>query len=172
MVVTRLASPIDSAHIAHLWATAATEYRSTCGLPAASVSESVREKAHQQRVLGYLTDPTTFAVMGEDEGKPVAVAFVAPARTEDDVTPEPIPGLAHVSMLAVSPQRWGQGLGSTILKAVHTLAGERGFSRAQLWTHAANWRARRLYERLGWRVSRRTGIDDHGVPIRHYIRDL
>ncbi|RCW45046.1 acetyltransferase (GNAT) family protein [Halopolyspora algeriensis] len=111
-------------------------------------------------------------MLGEDDGEPVGVAFATPARTEDRANPQPIPGVAHVSMLAVRPDRWGQGLGRTILEAVQMIAGERGFARAQLWTHESNRRARRLYERLGWRSSKRIGVDDNGEPIRHYTRDL
>lgn len=172
MLVTRLASLLDSAPIARLWRIASAEHRTARGIPAAPASETARDAAQQQRVLGCLADPMTFAVVSEDDSEPVAVALAMPARAEGGVAPEPIPGLAHVSMLAVSPDRWGQGLGSAVLESTQTIAGERGFARAQLWAHETNRRAQRLYERLGWRPSRRTGIDEHGEPVRHYIRDL
>ncbi len=75
-------------------------------------------------------------------------------------------------MLAVCPERWGHGLGGVVLEAVQRVAVERGFTRTQLWSHEVNRRAHALYERLGWRTSGCTEIDEHGQFTRRYVRDL
>ena len=41
-------------------------------------------------------------------------------------------------------------------------------ARAQLWTHAGNERAQRLYERRGFGRSGREKLDDAGETIVHY----
>ena len=48
----------------------------------------------------------------------------------------------------------------------------RGYERAQLWTHADNARAQRLYERHGFRRTGREKDDDLGEWIVHYERAL
>ena len=83
-----------------------------------------------------------------------------------------MPGLAHLSMVAVRPDRWGRGLGAVVLSAVRRSARTRGFTHIQLWTHETNRRGQRLYERLGWAASGRTKIDDPGEAIRHYVREV
>jgi GNAT superfamily N-acetyltransferase len=100
------------------------------------------------------------------------MVLVLQALDQDGAGPDPLPGLVHVSMVAVHPDRWGQGLGALVLDVARREARKRGFTRAQLWTHETNRRAQRLYERLGWVASGRTKIDDHGEPIRHYVREL
>jgi GNAT superfamily N-acetyltransferase len=100
------------------------------------------------------------------------MAIVLQALDQDGASSEPLPGLAHVSMVAVRPDRWGQGLGAVVLELAQLEARKRGYLRAQLWTHETNRRAQRLYERLGWVASGRTKIDDHDELIRHYMREL
>lgn len=100
------------------------------------------------------------------------MALMLQALDRDGASSDPLPGLAHVSMVAVRPDRWGQGLGAMVLDSAQREARRRGFIRAQLWTHETNRRAQRLYNRLGWAASGRTKIDDHGERIRHYVRGL
>lgn len=57
--------------------------------------------------------------------------------------------------LGVHPDRWGEGIGRAAIERVLTAMRERGNQRALLWCLADNTRARRLYERIGWRP---TGI--------------
>jgi GNAT superfamily N-acetyltransferase len=111
-------------------------------------------------------------VLVEDAGDPVAMALVVQAFARDGASRDPLPGLAHVSMVAVRPDRWGQRLGAVVMDWAQLQARNRGYTRARLWTHETNRRAQRLYERLGWTASGRTKIDDHGEQIRHYARDL
>jgi GNAT superfamily N-acetyltransferase len=100
------------------------------------------------------------------------MALLLQALDRDGASADPVPGLVHVSMVAVRPDRWGQGLGAVVLDAAQREARSRGFVRAQLWTHETNRRAQRLYARLGWVASGGTKIDDHGERIQHYLRQL
>lgn len=62
----------------------------------------------------------------------------------------------RVRHLAVAPDRWGRGLGSEALAHAVEQIRAAGFTTAYLWCLDANTRARRLYERHGWRLTGRT----------------
>ena len=171
MLTTRAGGPADVAAVAGLWTAADVARHAETGLPLGPVAGGGSGEAEQQ-VLRRLADPASFAVLTEENGELVAMALVLQALEHDGLGPQPSPGLAHVSMVAVRPDRWGRGLGAVVLEAAQRRARERGFVRAQLWTHETNRRGRRLYERLGWTASGRTKIDDHGEPIRHYVHEL
>jgi GNAT superfamily N-acetyltransferase len=171
MLTTRTGHSADTAAIARLWTMANVARHAETGLPSGPVAGGhISEAEHQ--VHRRLADPAAFAVLGDDDGELVAMTLVVPALERDGAGPDPVPGLAHVTMVAVRPDRWGHGLAALVLDAAQRDARDRGFDRAQLWTHETNQRAQRLYERLGWTASGRTTIDDHGEPIRHYTRDL
>ncbi|QMU79373.1 GNAT family N-acetyltransferase [Streptacidiphilus sp. PB12-B1b] len=82
----------------------------------------------------------------------------------------PVPGLLHISQLSVAPDRWGQHIGRQLVEQVLIRASARGFEQAQLWTHADNLRANRLYKSMGFRRSGRVRIDDWGELLVHYRR--
>jgi GNAT superfamily N-acetyltransferase len=171
MVTTRAGRLADATAVAALWTAANVARHAEIGLPLGPVAGGGIAEA-QQQVQRRLADPAGFAVLAEEDGEPVAMVLVLQALDHDGASPDPLPGLAHVSMVAVHPDRWGRGLGALVLEAARRDARTRGFTRAQLWTHETNRRAQRLYERLGWAASGRTKIDDHGEPIRHYVREL
>jgi GNAT superfamily N-acetyltransferase len=111
-------------------------------------------------------------VVATDQDDVVAVALAMDAIEDDGKGTEPVPGLMHLSTIAVVPDRWGQRLGQGVLAGVLDEGRRRGYQRAQLWTHESNLGAQRLYERTGWTASGRSIIDDRGEPIRHYVLDL
>jgi GNAT superfamily N-acetyltransferase len=171
VVTTRVGSLADAAAAARLWTAAGIARRAELGLSLGPVAGADHDEAEQQ-VRARLADAASFVVLAEDAGEPVAMALVVQALAQDGASPDPVPGLAHVTMVAVDPGRWGQQLGAVVVDQAESEARDRGYVQAQLWTHESNRRAQRLYERLGWTASGRTKIDDHGEPIRHYTRDL
>ncbi|MEJ7741491.1 MAG: GNAT family N-acetyltransferase [Nocardioidaceae bacterium] len=102
----------------------------------------------------------------------VAAAVGIPARADDGRSERRVAGLAHISSVATQPNRWGEGLGGDVVRALMWHAVYLGYARVQLWTHASNWGAQRLYEREGFTLSGRQKADDYGEPIVHYIREL
>jgi GNAT superfamily N-acetyltransferase len=154
----------------------------------AGQAEAVWLSATQERLdaLGILPGPVAerddlvaqrlangaFGVVATDRDEVIAVAMAMDAIEDDGRGTESVPGLMHVSTVAVVPQRWGQRRGQLVLKAVLDEGRRRGYARAQLWTHETNRGAQRLYERNGWTRSGRTMIDERGEPIRHYVLDL
>jgi ribosomal protein S18 acetylase RimI-like enzyme len=84
----------------------------------------------------------------------------------------PLPGLLHISLLSVAPDRWGQHVGRLLVEETISRAPALGYDRAQLWTHADNLRANRLYKAMGFRRSGRVRVDDWGELLVHYRRPL
>jgi len=123
-----------------------------------------------KRLRDALHDPDSFLFVAED-GDIFGMAVGMQGLAEDGAGP-PIEDLLHVGAVFVAPRFWGEGLGGRLVDAVLSEARSRGYGRAQLWTHADNARAHRLYERRGFRRTGRQKGDDLGKTIVHYERAL
>ena len=111
------------------------------------------------------------------DGDLVAVALIdgrlcgfvrAGPREGDETTGE-------IHAIYVDPQTWGQGLGGALLDFAERDLVNRGLSNGMLWAFAANDRARRWYERKGWRHDgTETTMDFDGTPVPEvrYIKEL
>ena len=102
-------------------------------------------------------------LVAEQEGEVVAFSACGPSRDEDAY-----PELGEVFAIHVAPDRWGQGVGSALLLSTALQLRALGSVDASLWVMDRNSRARRFYERHGWRAdgtgreSRRFG----NIPIQ------
>lgn len=133
---------------------------------------TVPGEGHGDRARRRLTDPGTFFFVAEGEGDGLLGIAAGLSGRERGGTGAVIPGLCHISMVAVRPGHWGRGLGTRLVRAVISEARDRGYDRVQLFTHAGNTRARRLYAGLGFTLTGRTTVSDHGEDMVHYIRPL
>ena len=89
-----------------------------------------------------------------EEGVVVWVAVVAggvagfaaagQSRTEQDV--------GELYAIYVLPESWGDGSAHELMKEAVSWFADQGYAAAMLWVLADNPRARRFYEREGWRV--------------------
>ena len=118
-----------------------------------------------------LTDPENPAttVVWDQDGTVAGFATTGPARDED------LDGrTGELYAIYVDPPAQGAGVG----RALHTDAVARlaaaGFSRAVLWTFAANDQAVAFYGRLGWRrdPTAPPHPDHWAAPSVRYARDL
>lgn len=85
----------------------------------------------------------------------------------------PIDGVAYLAWIAVVPTRWSRGIGDRLLAHAEERARRSGNRAIELWVHGDNSRARRAYERRGWRHSgrtMRTPVDDE--ELVEYRLDL
>ena len=126
---------------------------------------------HEQRVRAYLEKANAFFVVAEENGAVLGMALGMQGLADDGAGP-PVPGLCHVAMVFVAPERWGEAIGGRMVDELLLAARSRGYRRAQLWTHADNPRAQRLYERRAFRPSGRRKDDELGEAIVHYERPL
>jgi GNAT superfamily N-acetyltransferase len=131
MPTARVAHQADVAAIAALWLAANVARQAQLGLPLGPVAGGGIAEAEQQ-VQGRLAGPASFAQLVEEDGVLVAMALVLQALDRDRVRADPLPGLAHVSMVAVRPDRWLRGLGAQVLGQAQLNARQRSFTRAQL----------------------------------------
>jgi putative acetyltransferase len=63
--------------------------------------------------------------------------------------------------LYVVPEQWGSGLGGSLHDRALELVRELGSTRCRLWVLEENVRARRFYERRGWRENGETRVVDY-----------
>ncbi|MDQ1603504.1 MAG: hypothetical protein QOE01_1349 [Actinomycetota bacterium] len=118
-----------------------------------------------------LADPTACFLVGTEEadgrhdGSLVAVGAGFRARA-DFGQGAVIVGLAHVSMVATEPVRWGEGLGAQLMTELLGRLRAAGFERAQLFTHETNDRARALYRGLGFAPGDEAHPDHRGEMVR------
>lgn len=158
MVVIRAGTAADAHPAASLVSLADIERRGHSPVDATAPERAARR----------LADASTFFHVAESRGELVGIAAGMPGRL-DGGAGEPIPGLCHISMVAVRPGHWGQGLGKRVLRAVVAEAHQRGFERAQLFTQTVNARARALYEGHGFVLSGRGVVDESGDETVRYV---
>lgn len=109
-------------------------------------------KARIDRVRRKLADTAASLLVGCDGELVVAMALSEPYRERDGAgTVRPHAG--HVSMVFVDPERWGRGVGSRLLDALHREMRARDWRTSSVWTRSSNVRARRLYEGRGYRLT-------------------
>jgi ribosomal-protein-alanine N-acetyltransferase len=82
-------------------------------------------------------------------------------------------GEAHVTYLFVDPGDQGRGIGARLLDRAVADARRRGHRRVRLTAGVENVRARRFYEREGWRdTGERHRHSALGVEMAHYALEL
>nr|BFE62687.1 hypothetical protein GCM10020063_072130 [Dactylosporangium thailandense] len=155
MIDVRRAGPGDLEPALEVWR-AANEARGHAPAP-----------ARVERVRAKLREPGALVVVAVDQGdgETVAMGLAEPGRA-DDGAGAPVAGEGHVSMVFVAPARWGAGLGGLVLDALHAA----GWARTTLWTRTSNARARRLYEKAGYRPTGRTSALPAGDGIMQLER--
>lgn len=100
-------------------------------------------EAVQARWAEAVEDPELTVLVAEVDGVPAALAG---CRTE------------WLDGLYVRPKHWGRGLGRKLHDEVFDRLRASGSPRCHLWVLEDNDRARRFYERLGWRENGDTRV--------------
>jgi GNAT superfamily N-acetyltransferase len=114
--------------------------------------------------------PDRWMAVAEADGQPIGYAtFIAASATRAAVDD---PDLAHFGRLFVRPPYWGAGVATALHDAAVAEAAARGFSRMRLFTPASHARARRFYEREGWRAVAELPESPIGLPLIEYRRGL
>ncbi|WP_168200491.1 N-acetyltransferase [Allokutzneria sp. NRRL B-24872] len=98
--------------------------------------------------------------LARQDGRAVGFALVAPR-----------PQTLEVFYLAVDPDAWGSGVGTSLLRDVDEHAREIGRDTLDLWVIADNDRAIGVYERAGWVATDEVQVDAGRVE-RRFLRRL
>jgi GNAT superfamily N-acetyltransferase len=121
-------------------------------------------------IAAQLFDRTTWATLAERGDTLAGYASMIPAA----VSRRPVadPRLAHLLQLFVTREWWGSGLATRLHGSVVEAARARGFSAMRLYTPADQARARRFYEREGWRIASTEDDDEIGFAVAEYRLEL
>jgi GNAT superfamily N-acetyltransferase len=100
----------------------------------------------EDRVRGWLEriEADMDVWVAETENGIVGFVAAGPARTEE--------GPGELYAIYVLPEAWGTGAATGLMAAFKDWLAQEGYTTAMLWVLADNPRARRFYEREGWRV--------------------
>lgn len=113
-------------------------------------------------VLGSLLLVAVEAV--DDADRPVAFLNAGPS--------EQVPGIQEVLAFYAHPDAWGTGAAAALMRRGLEHLAESGDHEAVLWTLAGAGRARRFYEKNGWRLEDGHRARDFGdgreLPLVEY----
>jgi GNAT superfamily N-acetyltransferase len=145
------------------------------GPPAAAAPPSVptpaapRAPAAGPAVPAPATGIIGYASFGPERG---VDGSPLPERADRDGSPRP--GCAELYALYVTPAWWSTGTGRDLMCRVLEETRTGGYQRIVLWVLEQNSRARRFYERAGFRLDGRSFVPDWlgGVTEVCYARDL
>jgi GNAT superfamily N-acetyltransferase len=119
---------------------------------------------HLALTRAWLSQPGAWGVLAFVAGEPAGHAAMVPGDWDE-------PRSAILWGLFVRPPWWGTGLAAALHDAFIEHARAAGYPQAWLSTPAAHARARRFYERRGWRAD--TLLEDNrGLPMAIYGRRL
>jgi GNAT superfamily N-acetyltransferase len=111
-----------------------------------------------------LSEPSCWALLAFVDGEPAGHCLLTAGEWDE-------PHCAELRSLFVRPRWFGTRLADTLHEAFVVEAAARGYPWAWLTTPAGNARARRFYERRGWRAD--SLIENHyGMPWVSYGRSL
>lgn len=158
------ATPADAAEIAAVhvasWRAAYRDLMPASYLEAMSQPE---EAARWARSLSMEQLRPRRTLVAQQDGGPV----IGYATVGED--PEE-PGKGLLFLMYVAPDWWGRGVGDALMDASeHTLAAL-GFEHANLWVLEANQRARKFYERRGWRPGGAERTSSYGDAVLNALR--
>jgi RimJ/RimL family protein N-acetyltransferase len=114
-------------------------------------------EAVRARWAEAVEDPELTVLVAEVEGEPAALAGCSAEWLDG---------------LYARPEHWGRGLGRELHDEVLSRLRKGGSTRCHLWVLEANDRARRFYERLGWRENGTTRVvpfPPHPIDVGYTI---
>ena len=163
----RAATPDDAAEIAESMRLGFATYRSFT--PRGWEPPDPEE----ERIRDRLAQPEVWCQMAEAGAEMAGHVSFIPAAIHGAIAVTDDPGLAHFWQLFVREPWWGSGLAVALHAAAVAEATARGFERFRLFTPAEQGRARRFYEREGWRTHGEVFFEPHfGWDLIEYRRTL
>lgn len=125
---------------------------------------SVERRKRVWRELLRARDRDETNWVAERDGCVVGFSGAGPTRDEDADAQT-----GEVFAIYVTAEHWGTGAGPLLMVATTDWLRAR-FDAATLWVLDSNERARRFYERCGWRADGATKDDDRGSFVLHEVR--
>lgn len=177
--VPRPATKADCAAIARLYSISSdgvADYVWTkLAAPGEDILDVGRRRYEREDTLFSYQNCTVVDVDGRVAGMLVAFPMhVDPNYVESDPVLAPYGALEednsyYICGMALFPEYRGQGIGTGLLALAEQHAREKGFSRLSLIVFEKNAGAKQLYERSGYRETKRAAVHPH--PLIHYTGD-
>jgi len=119
---------------------------------------------------GLVADEGVTVLVAERRGVLAGYASAGTSRDEDASE-----GTGEIAAIYLDEGAAGSGLGRVLFERIQDELRSRGYTRSTLWVLETNARARRFYEREGWRWD--GSRSDHQIqcdrqPIIRYAADL
>ena len=114
-------------------------------VPASHLDNLSVEKRRRKWEDTLARSPATTSVVTDETGRVVGWVSFGPNRDEDGT------GRGEVYGIYLQSACWGRGLGRALMQAAETALASQGFSTFTLWVFELNRRARKFYERAGYR---------------------
>jgi len=124
-------------------------------------ASEVKERAAKPSAWIYVAD-----------GPDGVAAFVLGHASSEEETLVSDDNVEYLSLLMTDPTHWGRGLGRSLLFEAEANIRAAGKKQVVLWTQLGNGRARRLYERSGYRLTDQTRVSVHQGQLVQYQLDL
>ncbi|HET7388862.1 MAG TPA: GNAT family N-acetyltransferase [Nocardioidaceae bacterium] len=122
--------------------------------------------AHPGNLMAWAAGEDAYLAIHLTSGRIDGMGLAVPER-EHDGDGDLVPGVVHVTGVAVHPERHRCGLGGQLLDHLLGRAGERGYDRARLWTREDNAPARSLFASRGLVPTGRRKIMSDGRSYLH-----
>ena len=78
--------------------------------------------------------------------------------------------LAEIYSIYLDSAYWGHGYGRSLFQAATEALHRAGFNEAVLWVLETNERARRFYEKAGWKTDGQTKTEERGQLVLNEVR--
>jgi len=170
-VSVRPATVDDAAGIAHVhvesWRAAYT------GIVPQAFLDAMSEERRTARWADILTAGTSRTWVAIRDGR--ILGFAGTTDPDPADAPDVAPDGKELATIYVLPEAWDTGVGRALMDAVIARHVADGTSELVLWVFTANERARRFYERTGWRAdgtARDLAIGGAQLPTLRYRRAL
>jgi len=140
------------------------------GLLSDDVLEALSVEDRAAMWADLLADDDVAVLVAERDGVLEGFASAGASRDEDAMR-----GTGEVAAIYLAESAAGSGLGRELFERIQVELRRRGFTRGTLWVLETNARARRFYEREGWRWD--GAVSDHQIqcdrqPIVRYAAEL
>lgn len=126
------------------------QWRSTHSMDGVLVAEAADSANGDGDTAGDAGGLVGFAAFGPERDKDYE-----PGLPQEDATEG---GRAELYAIYVRPRHWATGAGRALMDGVLGLAASSGYTDISLWVLEANTRARRFYEKAGFRLTGESGM--------------
>jgi len=123
----------------------------------------LKEDAQQQTALSRAKEEEEEEEEEEDDGRKIE------KESEEDGDDDKSDGL--LDRIYIHPAAWGNGFGNTLIEWCETTLKRQGYKTIKLWVFAVNDRARRFYEKHGYKLDGHSK-QDYGATLLRYGKSL